>query len=277
MPTPSFGTNTGDPTPSLNRPPLVVPNPFFGGSGAASSSPAASRILEQDFRHPDLHHPALAGRFASTDRANRLTLPAKTVVRWHADRPFVLSAISAPTGLIYYQAARAPRWTSTSLPLTDADDAPLVSTGPGVCYLYTAGDWFLFANQSTALEVMLVDASDPGVLSRYLSEPGAVRQTAAITSQKFDLAAGVTQTIAANRWRRFLIVQNVTGSAVAVRLCFGDTTGFDTTAPTGYASAGNGLYLSNGASITLAGETLWKGSLTLGAPVNAQVVWSEGE
>lgn len=117
-------------------------------------------------------------------------------------------------------AASAPIWYTPNrqgLVLGSTEEL-LKSTKYGVVYLSSPGTWWIHNTDlppGKAIEMMRIDAWQPGVVSKYLSDPGV---HAANTSQVSDISnAGVVSTaIGANRDRVGLTLQNNTRTALGV-------------------------------------------------------------
>lgn len=214
----------------------------------------------QPWRDPGLTDTALQQRWGITRRANRLSLPPQQLFSQHFDRPTILVPIGVPNGLIYYQAVTRPGWSSSQSPNPTAasslrSDAALKSIGPGICLCWAPGEWHFFYDGSGSLEVAFVPAEDGSIVARFLQEPGTHAAVSANTGQ-FSAAA---KTVASNRDRKALIVQNTGGAGTIIRV------GVGYAAVYGIPPAGSGIALSSQGTLTLSGDTLWKGDVTIAA------------
>lgn len=186
-----------------------------------------------------------------------------------------LSANALTGGQILY-------WPEKRMP-TAGQDA-LVSNRHGICYLSGPGTWWLTLTNVQPLAVsslncLLLDASDTGTAARILQEPGcngALIPSATANSYFQTIVCpgpGVDGTpgriCPASRQRTALVIQNtgtVTGappttSNRSIRLSFG--VNFSTLGGAGSAfiRGQTGILLGAGASITLSGDTLFKGTV----------------
>lgn len=188
---------------------------------------------------------------------NPTVLPGQTWFPISVDRPtivvpkdtlqFTQSSVTTNqngVGLIYY----TPNRQATDLG-TVGNGNVQKSARHGVVYLPNPGRWWLYYNRSsTNLAVIQIDASDPSVAARYLTEPGVhLVRTTTFAAGTF-LAA--TLVLEANRDRVAATFQN-TGTG---DLRIGFTIGV--TAITGFKLIG-----SQTTSITFSGDTCWKGPI----------------
>lgn len=232
-----------------------VPAPYAGLPSSAQSA-----------RHPSLLAPELVGRFGETLRANRFTLRNRELLRLEVTRPTILLPLSVVAGIIYFQPDSCPTWSSAAAPTAGASSTPLKSSGPGVCYLHTRGVWWLYydaGGSGSNLEVLEIAAEDPGVAARYLAEPGVHGETAngAVATATRNITAAdalTTHTVPANRDRRSLIIQNTVASGSWLRIGIGTAA-----ASAGAPGSGGGLILGSTQTLTLSGDTLWKGAVSL--------------
>lgn len=255
-------------------PPWHPPTVSFAGSGAPPPPPAPGAPGASRWGNPpdprNLEPGEIQGRFGRTEYGNRFTLVGSTLTKLTVTRPTILTPIGVPDEIVYYQFGKMPLWRTGNLPEAQAWDAPLKSSGCGICYLYAPGDWYIWSASTASVDYAQISAEDPGIAVRYLSEPGVTYLPNAVNAATRHLsgAAGVTVTIPANRNRRVLVIQNTSDISgnTTLRICVGPTTGFSTAAPAPL-SVGNGLALSVLSSFELSGERLWRGAVTVGAAV----------
>jgi hypothetical protein len=155
-------------------------------------------------------------------------------------------------------AARVISFAPGRIP-TNQEDAQR-SKGAGVCYLPNPGRWYLRANldgdeTSVTINYLLIDAQDPAVAARYLSEPGCHRIRTNTTVAVTDSS---TIIIGQNRNRTGLLLTATAGSGgtpsiLQVRLSFGDTAVLDN---------GNWIGTSTNALLSMFGDACWKGSIS---------------
>jgi len=197
----------------------------------------------------------LVARQSGAVDLNPTYLQAQTWLAIRVDRPVLLIprdtiqyVVQATTttqngdGLIYYAPSRQP----TNLGTAGNGDVQK-STRYGVCYLSNPGVWYVYYNRAAqTLGMLVIDASDPNVAARYLSEAGIH----GVRFQTFPALAASTNIVAANRDRIAMTVQS-TGSA-PVRISF--------VAPA-TTTSGFRLVSSVGAAITFSGDTNYRGQL----------------
>lgn len=157
---------------------------------------------------------------------------------------------SGSTRVIYYAPNRIP---------SSLDDAQR-SKGAGIVYLPNPGQWYIQAARDTTAETVIVsylviDAQDPAIAARYLSESGCHRIK---TNASFGpIQTTSTQLLAENRNRTGLLLTSTAGpggtpTIAKLRLGFG-------------AAAVNNVGTEMGTSTTatfgMFGEACWKGSI----------------
>jgi hypothetical protein len=157
---------------------------------------------------------------------------------------------SGSTRVIYYAPNRIP---------SSLDDAQR-SKGAGIVYLPNPGQWYIQAARDTTAETVIVsylviDAQDPAMAARYLSESGCHRIK---TNASFGpIQTTSTQLLAENRNRTGLLLTSTAGplgtpTIAKLRLGFG-------------AAAVNNVGTEMGTSTTatfgMFGEACWKGSI----------------
>lgn len=267
---PAFPSWTGPgafPAPPPPPPGTIAPNAF------GANRPAPPHLIADELR----------GRYGKTEKANRQTLLGQTINRIDISRPSIVVCIGVPTDLIYYQADQRPGWRAVTNEDPDSQtgtgssvfNAPLKSSGSGTCYLPAPGTWYLYPNQSTSIDVAVVPAEDPAMAGKYLAEGGvSVQNGTPATSVIVTGVANVAQSIPANRNRKCLIIQSANATTTPVRLQFGGTipAAADLAAPN-IASTGVGLWLTNQGSITLQGDSCFRGIIWIGSAVAWHAVW----
>lgn len=239
---------------SINPSGRAYPRPFnvpaFRG---ARENPIAGRDNPVT---PDV----ILGRYSGATRLNPNTLPRRQWRVVSIDRPTIIipkqpltyvgtSGTVVHEGLIFYAPAAIPN-TAAVVPLTT--ETLQKSTRTGVVYLPTPGEWWLYYDRTSGagLDVVMIDAQDPAVASRYLSESG-LHGIRTFTIQSTDAAVLF---LSANRDRM---------------ACTFATAGVSPTTPTGnvrigFTSALTGITgfrvnTSTQATVTFIGESLWKG------------------
>lgn len=161
---------------------------------------------------------------------------------------------SGSTRVIYYAPNRIP---------SSLDDAQR-SKGAGIVYLPNPGNWYIQAARDTTAEAVIVsylviDAQDPAVAARYLSESGCHRIR---TNSSVDVTNASTQLLGENRNRTGLLLTLTLpaggGTLNKVRLAFGTAA---------VASAGVEVGASTVVQFAMFGEGVWKGSVS--------AIWSD--
>lgn len=241
-----YGPKSGGGRPPEPR--LSTPSGIPAAQYGPNSSPVTDELTRARFTRATVSNPnQLVGN--STDKAGWTSITV--------DRPTIVWCVTAELkGVLYYAPDRQP----------SRDIDAIASSGHGVCYLSGPGTWWLKYNagdgtrggvNSQVVDVLMHDAADPAVASKYLSEPGIhdVNQThVQVTSNTTpDLI------IAGNVRRKALFIQNLTPNTV-IRLGFQRTLG-PTAAPAPNGALGIRLGGTAGNSITLSGDTLVKGNI----------------
>jgi hypothetical protein len=181
---------------------------------------------------------------------------------YQVDRPTILVSLQADNlyagvsdgPIIYYAWGRKP---------TRFAEAQHAEHG-GICFLSNPGPWWLLlvgqdsAGVSSAVsfvDLVAIDAWNPGVAMKWLSEPGPN----AIIQANIHLAsiAASAQVVGPNRGRIALTIQNVppAGSAgLAVRISVNQAAGY-------LDALGVGIQLPIGSSMTFQADSLCRGSI----------------
>jgi hypothetical protein len=152
---------------------------------------------------------SLAGGDPQSALINPFTLFAQVWRPLVTDRPLIIRVHTVMSGLVLY----APR----SVPANTVHAQR--SQGPGIVYLPTPGQWWLYydGTAGTTVDCTAIDATDPAVAVRYLSEQGAAYWSNTIVEAPSSTVSSV-QLVDFNRDRRGLILQNIDGTnAVAIR------------------------------------------------------------
>lgn len=239
----------------------------------------------------DLTPALVRARFTEAQIPSRLTLTndntlnggtahASTplITRWwpvEVDRPTIFwpleninggQSVDSNTGdppTISYVGALIQYWPSKIPPTSVGFLDAYVSNRHGICFLSGPGTWWLQHTNiqrlaSTTITGLLLDCADPATAARLMNEPGcnaAGVPTTTDGSYYRAVTAAVTQQLCpANRNRTSLLIQNTgrlnggTVSGSSIRLSFGIA-----------ANPNSGILLGPGGSLTLQGDTLWKG------------------
>lgn len=155
---------------------------------------------------------------------------------------------SGSARVIYYAPNRIP---------SSLDDAQR-SKGAGIVYLPNPGQWYIQAARDTTAETVIVsylviDAQDPAVAARYLSESGCHRIR---TNSSVDVTNASTQLLGENRNRTGLLLTCTLpaggGSLFKVRLAFGTAA---------VASVGVEIGATTVVQFAMFGEGTWKGTV----------------
>lgn len=206
---------------------------------------------------PGMRDEALRGRFGEGIRGNRVTILGRRMIELSIDRPSVLVPLGIVTGIIYYQTMERPPWQNlaAAAPSTLTNFTGFKSSGHGVCILPTIGTWFLYYDVvvGQTVEFIVYPAEDPGIETKFLAEPGCHTANSIQVSAAINTAA----TIAANRDRKALELQNNSGGTTIVRL------GFTNAPAVGIPPAGSGLALNTGDTYKISGDTCYKGIVNL--------------
>ena len=157
---------------------------------------------------------------------------------------------SGSARVIYYAPNRNP---------SNSNDAQR-SKGAGVVYLANPGTWNLRADSDASYETcqinyLLIDAQDPAVAARYLSESGTHRIR---TNTGASVSTTSTSLVGENRNRTGLVITSTSGPGNSPALPLKIRLGFG-----GAADKNGGIEIgtSTTASFAMFGETCWKGSV----------------
>ena len=242
-------------------PPPPVPPGGFGGppipwpnsQGFLPASNAVRAMERWSPTTPDL----LAARYVETGRINRLTL--RDADGWRSvtvDRPTILVPVGATAAALIGQCWYAPHDIPIDPYAGGNEEANAISAfGPGVMYLWAPGRWHVRYTGTAGRDWLHVPAEDPGIAVALLSRTG-LQDVIAATN---NLAASATAIIAARSDRRGLFIQH--NGANSTRLLIG--LGF--TPNTGATPLETGILLTPNGSLTLAGDTNYRGVVNLGA------------
>lgn len=224
----------------------IPPEPTLSGgipsaAGSMGSAPTTNALVAARFNPAIVSNPTTLTGNASDGQG---------YVRFDIDRPTIVASTSGNMdGVFYYAPDRPPR----------IDLHANRSVQHGICYLSNPGTWWI-KYSGTTCDVVFHDASDGGVASRYLSEPGChyTAQThLTVTSTVTPIAL-----LAPNILRKSILIQNLTPTN-SIRLAFDGQNpangGPIGTYPTWGGPLGVRLSGVTGSVITLAGDTSVKG------------------
>ncbi|MCI0432060.1 MAG: hypothetical protein L0271_00220 [Gemmatimonadetes bacterium] len=203
------------------------------GPGGIFYDPYTGRIAQRGVTTPGLYRDTKAGGLPISVRGFLGATAANGGWKLvQVDRPMV----TMPVDILASQLLYAPDMIPTD------EQACFRSFGHGICHLWHPGDWYIRAqNAGVNYQVMLVDASDPAFVAFLIGVGGTNGHTSSVTTVA---AAASTTIVAANRWRRSLILQNIhatIGAFIKVD---------------GTATRTSGIYLAPGGSFTMEGNTL---------------------
>jgi len=268
---------TGGPFPPSGNPPSF-PGPSMPRSGNPRPLPLARGIGQPyngSYAEPDSNHstlPAnLLGRYGTTERFNCFDVPGNTVANaaldWievTVDRPTILRPLQQLDGLLHY----CPHAIPIRAPFGGSDprDSALLAVGPGLCYLWTPGKWFVHYTNAAGLTatLMRVTVEDSVQAASLLSEPGFQLRnyyrltTNAVPNTSESLAA-------ANRFRRGMIITS--GSATAEF-----SIGLGGNANIGAGTKASVIISGIGAAYTLAGPHVYRGSIQVACSQASQEI-----
>lgn len=216
--------------PSVGRPFLPGgPGHTPGGGGSLPMTPdnliqGARRSPASPFGAAATTNDLVAARFAPAIRINPLTLRGGVTggdpgwLQLTIDRPSVVW----PTG---YKndgtTLNVPAFEVLYTPLVKpmVDSQAMRSARRGIAYLSNPGEWWVkydapSAATAATLEVIVIDANDPAVASRYLSEPGCNGYSKGQVAVGAPAAAN--EIVPANPYRKGLTIQNVGASALRI-------------------------------------------------------------
>lgn len=234
--------------PEVARPGLPLPR--GGTTQTPMMAPAHSGMApRKNATTPEL----VQARFAPTIRLNPITIEGPTIGGrdgWQSidiDRPMILWPTGYDLGGVNF-----------SLPIAEVLYAPetkpandslaIRSLRRGIAYLSNPGRWWVKYGIAAAatpftLSCLLIDASDPAVAARYLSEPGPnVTRYFGSVGVNPDPGPSVLL-VQANPYRKALTIQNHANPAIRIQV---GTPG----------TIANGIRLPATASVTFAGDTL---------------------
>ena len=250
-------------------PPLV---PTGGGNTGPVLPGAAMPNFNPSGRGvpPGITDPLVGARYAEAVDLNPAAFVTTPTNGWHmirCDRPMIVWPFSTTIeggtgkpGIGTYStgAARVISFAPNRIP-SNVEDAQR-SKGAGVCYLPNPGRWYLRANldgdeTKVTINYLLIDAQDPAVAARYLSEPGCHRIR---TNSTVNVTNASTILVGQNRNRTGLLLTATAGPLGApaiqqIRLAFGDTAD---------AANGNWVGTSTNGILSMFGDACWKGSVS---------------
>lgn len=162
--------------------------------------------------------PNLLGRYAPTERFNYFEVPGNNTstqagwVSFVCERPTLLIPVSQLFGSVYFAPHSIPSLAGANSALLNAERAE----GPGVCYLWAPGTWWIKYNAASTLRAQFrqMSAEDPAIVAAAMSMPGC--QKVSNNASPYTLTASTSTLIAnANVGRRALVVQ-VTSTGVSI-------------------------------------------------------------
>jgi hypothetical protein len=162
--------------------------------------------------------PNLIGRYAPTERFNYFEVRGNNSssqggwVSIAVERPTLLVPVSQLFGSVYFAPHAIPSTVGTNNALLNAERAE----GPGVCYLWAPGTWWVKYDASNTLRAQFrqMSAEDPAIVAAAMSMPGC--QKVSNNASPYLLTASMSTLIAnANVARRALVVQ-VTSTGVSI-------------------------------------------------------------
>ena len=205
----------------------------YGGSVSGQAAAYASIATDQPGTSQGREQRRFTMPNDETLDLNLFQISARSWQRWHTDRPVVMvpyqSSIVPVLGGQQLPGAGAPIYYNPGRRIptaTPTNGTAQVSKGCGVVYLPRAGWWNLYwdaSNSSSQLQLMIVDASDPAVASRYMFEAGVhdVSQlTPAAGSADFTVTVADQVVMNANRNRQGFYIALTSTATNAVRLGF---------------------------------------------------------
>lgn len=207
---------------------------------------------------PIENHPTLSrnlqGRYGPTERLNVQTVTGSTstTVGWqpiYVERPTILRPVAQLAGIVQYAPIAIPQTSATLTP----EDQAVLGMGPGICYLWAPGMWYVHYHGSGVASFLQIPCEDPVLAAALLSEPGFMTRTEGVL---VAAAANTSeQLVAANRYRRGLVITSVeSGNPWAISL--GGTANISSG-----ASALGMVVTGIGGSISLGGAECYKGQV----------------
>jgi len=194
---------------------------------------------------------ALAARYAKGKPLNVLTLPGQKWFPISIEVPTVLTPLYPLDYMLFFAPEYQARSTSAFLgaaPDSYTNKNFQVSVGPGNIYLPWPGMWQIYNPSGTDATMLVVDATDPLVGVRYMSEPGCH----AVTATRSNALSFAAQTVilGANRYRTGFIFQN-DHATTSLRLTFMSDAAVGGAAP-------QGILVAPGQIIQFGGSNLIK-------------------
>lgn len=258
--------NRATPTPILSGGIATrAEGPFGPGSPAGLPGTPFPEGRQSDLAgYQGFTNPLVRARYVEAQAVNPLELDPQKWTPWTVQVPTILAPVSAVRDLIYFAPLRIPS-PFTSLAGDALPGTPVSGTsgtfpnfpsqrsfGRGIVYLPQPGTWYLYwrhdGSTTAKLQMVAIDASDPGVLSRYMAEPGChgcKRYTAAPAATSAATLIG-----SANQDRTGLLIQNTGSTRLSVALGEAGATGV-------------GLSLTAGSTLSLSGTTLIKAEVNV--------------
>jgi hypothetical protein len=230
----------------------LPPKPGGGGGGPGGPFAGGAVIQAPSDLRPGLTPNALAARYAKGKPLNVVTIPGQKWFGHTIEVPTVLTPLFPLDFMLLYAPEYQTRSVSPYLgaaPDTWTNKNFQTSVGPGNIYLPWPGSWQIYNPSAVEAPMLVVDATDPLVGVRYLSEPGnhAVTQT---NNPAVPASPAITTILASNRYRTGIILNN-DHATIPLRL------GFMSSVVSGGATP-IGLLVAPGAIVQFAGSTVVK-------------------
>jgi len=146
---------------------------------------------------------------AGAAHLNPIQLPGQAWKPLETDIPLILRPTAPLFELIYYAPGR--------IPLNQNLLYAQRSIGPGIVYLPTRGQWWLYYNATATITLLMIDAQDPLVAARYLGERSSHYITTTITTALPINTANPVQLLPSNMDRRGVLMRNVSNTVTTIR------------------------------------------------------------
>lgn len=196
---------------------FIAPNATFASSsGFATGSmgiPGGAAYGRPYENGPTLS-PNLLGRFAPTERFNYVEVIGNTTnsqgwVSVSCERPTLLIPTEQLFGSVYFAPHAVPSSFGTNSAILNAKRAE----GPGVCYLWAPGTWYVKYNAggtpALRAKFLQISAEDPAIVAAAMSMPGCQKNSLGLSP--VTLPASTSTIICnANPARRCVVVQVLT-------------------------------------------------------------------
>jgi hypothetical protein len=243
---------------SVGLGPLVRP----GGGGAdkgggfavfANSSPTVIPDIPQAADAPPTVTPLIEKlRYSPAIQLATSTVKGGEWTPFDAKFPLILWPIKCTDGAVTFGGGSQYVQLYAPVAIPNDDTVAQRSIGAGVVYLPAPGKWYVKnSGPSTSIVTFIViDARDPAVAARYLSEGGNHRASVQ-TNVTVPLSGASVQLLAANRNRRGFVVYSFTASS-QIRLGYGQSA---------VAGVGQKLFGAGNTSFSAFGDAVYKGDI----------------